>query len=157
MLELHELAMRDRRARGRRASTRSAIWPSAATIGADVDVEKVVAGAGSRAFAIRSGGRYRRRTGNGACRVHVQSDCAEGRVLAVAHDVTEVKQREEALQAAADILKLISRGRFDLQTVLDTLVESASRLCEADGANIFQLQGDMLRVTASHGYSTRAD
>ena len=78
---------------------------------------------------------------------------AEGRVLAVAHDVTEVKQREEALRAAADILKLISRGRFDLQTVLDTLVASASRLCEADGANIFQLDGDMLHVTASHGYS----
>ena len=47
---------------------------------------------------------------------------AEGRVLAVGHDVTEVKQREEALRAAADILKLISRGRFDLQTVLDKLV-----------------------------------
>jgi PAS domain-containing protein len=78
---------------------------------------------------------------------------AEGRVLAVAHDVTEVKQREEALRAAGDILKLISRGRFDLQTVLDTLVESATRLCEADGANIFQLEGDALRVTASHGYS----
>src|SRR6185436_16331108 len=77
----------------------------------------------------------------------------DGRVLAVGHDVTEVKHREEALQAAADILKLISRDRFDLRTVLETLVESASRLCEADGANIFQLDGDTLRVTASHGYS----
>ena len=44
----------------------------------------------------------------------------DGRVLAVGHDVTEIKHREEALQAAADILKLISRGRFDLKTVLET-------------------------------------
>ena len=74
-------------------------------------------------------------------------------MLAVGHDVTEVKHREEALRAAADILKLISDGRFDLQTVLDRLVESASRLCEADGANIFQRDGELFRVTASHGYS----
>jgi len=76
-----------------------------------------------------------------------------GRVLAVGHDVTEVKYREEALRAASDILKLISDGRVDLTTVLNRLVESACKLCEADGANIFQRDGEVFRVTASHGYS----
>ena len=120
--------------------------------GPDVDVEKVVA---ERAARIRdpNGSRHVRRTGNGSLVEFTFNPLPDGRVLAVGHDVTEVKHREEALQAAADILKLISRDRFDLQTVLETLVESASRLCEADGANIFQLEGDTLRVTASHGYS----
>jgi signal transduction histidine kinase/FixJ family two-component response regulator/HPt (histidine-containing phosphotransfer) domain-containing protein len=71
----------------------------------------------------------------------------------VARDIAEIKQREDALRAAADVLKLINRANFDLQTVLDMLVQSATRLCEADGANIFQRIGSDFRMTASYGYS----
>jgi transcriptional regulator with GAF, ATPase, and Fis domain len=80
-----------------------------------------------------------------------------GQDTEVARLTRELDEAREQQTATGDVLKVISRSTFDLQTVLNTLTESAARLCAADKGAIFQQDGDVWRLAANYGFSPEAE
>src|SRR5262249_4521281 len=71
--------------------------------------------------------------------------------------LNELRESLQQQTATADVLKVISRSTFDLQTVLNTLTASASRLCEADRGAIMQRDGEVYKLASNYGFSRDAE
>src|SRR5512143_2124814 len=106
--------------------------------------------AGSKAVKTQRHKTLKRRNTAKAARRRKASVDANERIALLTRERDEAQERQTA---TAEVLKVISRSSVDLDSVLDTLVQTVARLCRADQVYMFHLRHDLWHLIADYGLS----